>query len=171
MNLLFVNLLFSERIVQALCWTLVHSLWQGVLLAVLTGLAILLTRRSGPVLRYGLFSTLFFLFFLGSCLTFLRQWDLAGRSAASGVVIPAEYRVSAATAVEKGEHGVLVLPLNRNWTDGVANYFNAHAYIIVAIWFVFFSFRLARITAQLGAQQRLRHYRGHPPSVYWTDRL
>ncbi len=171
MNLLFASLPFNERIIKALSWTLVHSLWQGALLAVLTGLTILLTRRSGPVLRYWLFSALFFLFFLGSCLTFLRQWERAGVSAASGIVIRTEDRVPAGTAVARGEHDVTVLPMYVNWTDRVGNYFNEHAYIIVTVWLVFFCFRLARITAQLGVQQRLRHYRVHSPSVYWTERL
>jgi bla regulator protein BlaR1 len=171
MNLLFVNLPFNERIIQALCWTLVHSLWQGVLLAVLTGLAILLTRRSGPVLRYGLFSALFFLFFLGSCLTFLRQWDRAAGSAGSGIVIRTEERVAGGSVAEQEDHGLTVLPVYRNWMDRAGNYFNEHAYLIVAVWLVFFSFRLARITAQLGAQQRLRHYRVHSPSLYWTERV
>jgi bla regulator protein blaR1 len=171
MNLLFISLPFSERIVQALCWTLVHSLWQGLLLAFATGLVILLTRRSGPVLRYGLFSALFFLFFLGSCLTFLGQWDRAGGSVTSGIVIRTEDRVLAGTTVEKGINDVTVLPVYGNWVDRVVNYFNAHAFFIVALWLVLFSFRLMRITAQLGAQQRLRHYRVHSPSAYWRDRL
>ena len=44
--------LLSESIVQAVCLTLAHSLWQGILLAMLTAMIILLTKRSTAVRRY-----------------------------------------------------------------------------------------------------------------------
>src|SRR5579863_3107973 len=44
--------LLPENIAQALCRTLVHSLWQGLILAMLTGLVMLLTRKSSAAKRY-----------------------------------------------------------------------------------------------------------------------
>jgi hypothetical protein len=38
--------LFSNNIAKALCWTLIHSLWQGLLLAFVTG-AIVVLKKIG----------------------------------------------------------------------------------------------------------------------------
>jgi len=66
--------LLPENIAQALCRTLLHSLWQGLILAMLTGLIMLFTRRSSAAKRYRwlvgmlyLFSISFF-FTLAACL-------------------------------------------------------------------------------------------------------
>src|ERR1700722_8256169 len=57
----------SANIAQALCLTLAHSLWQGIALAVLAAMIILLTKNARPVTRYswlvaslGLFTLSFF---------------------------------------------------------------------------------------------------------------
>src|SRR6266481_2160018 len=52
------------NISQALCQTLVHSLWQGALLALLSGFVMVLTKRSGAALRYRLLTGLLLLFTL-----------------------------------------------------------------------------------------------------------
>jgi bla regulator protein blaR1 len=46
MYFLFINPLFADKIIQALCWMLVHSLWQGLLLALLAGIFMLATKKS-----------------------------------------------------------------------------------------------------------------------------
>lgn len=171
MNLLFINLPVNERIIQALCWTLVHSLWQGLLLAIVTGVVILSTRRSAPSLRYGLFSALFFLFILGTCFTFIRQWDHAAAAGRGEVRLRIEDQPLTGGTVGSGVDDVLALPAHPGLMDGMVNYFNEHAYLIVALWFIICSARLVKIMAQLGTVQRLRHYRVHAPSEYWTKRL
>ena len=70
MRVTFLLSLFREDIVRALFWTLVHSLWQGLALAILTGLVILFTRRSAPVLRYTMLLGLLCLFIAGVGITF-----------------------------------------------------------------------------------------------------
>ena len=49
-----------QVLVQALCWTLLHSLWEGLVAAVLAGAVVLVTKRHSAVLRYTLLTTVFF---------------------------------------------------------------------------------------------------------------
>ena len=50
-----------QVLVQALCWTLLHSLWEGLIAAVLAGAVVILaTKRHSAVLRYTLLTTVFF---------------------------------------------------------------------------------------------------------------
>jgi hypothetical protein len=42
----------SDQLVGALCNTLMHSLWQGILLAAIAGLIVICTRKASSALRY-----------------------------------------------------------------------------------------------------------------------
>jgi len=46
--------LLPDHIAQALCRTLIGSVWQGLILAMLTGLAILFTKKTSAAKRYSL---------------------------------------------------------------------------------------------------------------------
>jgi bla regulator protein blaR1 len=61
-------------IARAICWTLVHSLWQGMLAAVLAGIIILLTRKSRPALRHNLLAAILLLFLGVAGATFMWQF-------------------------------------------------------------------------------------------------
>jgi bla regulator protein BlaR1 len=69
-----------ETIIRALCWTLLHSLWQGLILAVLAGLVMLLTKRARSSVRYTLLAAMMLGFLVISGATFVREMrvDVAG---------------------------------------------------------------------------------------------
>ena len=73
MKLIFVNDLFISKTMQAICWTLIHSLWLGLLLAIITGLVIVCTKKSGSSLRYNILTCLFITFLVSVFFTFLLQ--------------------------------------------------------------------------------------------------
>src|SRR5882762_4359721 len=62
MQLLSVNDIFSGKIAQALCWMLVHSLWMGLVLTVVTGIIMLSTKKQSAQLRYNLLAASLVLF-------------------------------------------------------------------------------------------------------------
>jgi bla regulator protein BlaR1 len=66
----------QNELVLALCWTLIHSLWQGLLLAILTGAVMIGTRKSNARKRYGLLTFLFFLFIAVAVVTFVKELNL-----------------------------------------------------------------------------------------------
>ena len=47
-----ISLPFSESMIQAFGWTLIHSLWQGTLLALLAALSFYMLRKAKPNARY-----------------------------------------------------------------------------------------------------------------------
>src|ERR1700749_3912799 len=65
----------SDHTIHAICWTLIHSLWMGLAIALLSGLVIALTRRSGAALRYNLLCGILVLFTLSVSITFcIEMW-------------------------------------------------------------------------------------------------
>ena len=134
MQLILLNQILSENFLRAFCWTLIHSLWEGMLLAMVAGMIMVMTRKASPAIRYNLFSSLFLLFITISSLTF--YWQLGvneGSIIANG---PAGNYLSGNPAE--------TTPLNPGTagSGGFANflnqsiaYLNEHA-SIAAIWFI-----------------------------------
>ena len=70
MKLLTIAIL-SDHLVNAIGGTLLHSLWQGLVLVGLTGLIMIVTRSSKPSARYNLLVVTLFSFFVISVITFI----------------------------------------------------------------------------------------------------
>src|ERR1700723_492934 len=65
-----LNQWFSGHQVKAICWTLIHSLWIGLIIALLCGIIIAVTRKSVAALRYRLFCGLLILFVASMAVTY-----------------------------------------------------------------------------------------------------
>lgn len=70
--------------IQVICWVLIHSLWQGAVLAVAAGCILAGTRRLAAAVRYRLLGGLLFLFLAACGLTFLYELYLAGEIGGTG---------------------------------------------------------------------------------------
>jgi bla regulator protein blaR1 len=179
MNMVAIQQLFSDSIIQAFCWTLVHSLWQGLLMAILGGLLVLITRKAAPSIRYNLFSILFILFFLAAGTTFLLEWqaaskagEISGSASAGGpVVSPVNYAAGFAAPGKMTAGNVSDPGTFQRLTERFIGYFDEHAPLVVLIWFILFSAQFARMLANLGKIHRIRNYRTTLPSLYWQERI
>jgi hypothetical protein len=82
---------------HALFYTLLHSLWQGILLAIAAGLTLTLTKRSTSQARYILLCGLLVLFVTGTILTFYCETSLVGQSDEKSTNVYADYHSAAST--------------------------------------------------------------------------
>lgn len=64
----------SDKLLHALGWTLVHSIWQLLLVAGVLWLALKLARKASPALTYGMGVGALMLSFLATLATFLYLW-------------------------------------------------------------------------------------------------
>lgn len=172
MYLLFATELFSSEMTQALCWTLLHSLWQGMVMVVIAGILLYITRRSGAALRYNLMILLFGTFMLTACSTF--SWQLYAAYHQSAAVSPDLTNVM--TALTIGQHSLYgndtaVVHDVKYYTELFYTYFNKHAALLVTVWFLLFCMKLVRIAAGLAHVQRLKQYKTHSPAAWWTNRM
>jgi len=62
--------MIENTLFHAISWTLIHSIWQGFILALFAGMVVHLTKKWTSALRYLLFAFLFVGFIIGSGLTF-----------------------------------------------------------------------------------------------------
>src|SRR5580704_3878957 len=85
MHLSLMDILLSDGTARAVCWTLVHSLWEGLFVALLAGLIILATHRRSAALRYNLLAADLLLFVLIAGATFFYETSRDGRLPATGM--------------------------------------------------------------------------------------
>jgi beta-lactamase regulating signal transducer with metallopeptidase domain len=64
----------SDKLLHALGWTLVHSIWQLLVVAGVLWLALKVARKSSPALTYGMAVGALMLSFLATLATFLYLW-------------------------------------------------------------------------------------------------
>jgi beta-lactamase regulating signal transducer with metallopeptidase domain len=170
MKMFLMNGLISNEMMQALCWTLLHSLWQGLVLAIIAALIIMITRKSAPALRYNLLSVLFILFIVATAFTFIQQINITNSGQPETVwkapvtgSVSNTYIIPGYTSVSEAAQPGLA--------ENIVQYFNEHASLIVAIWFILFLAKLLRILSNIGYVQRIRHYKTSEPPPYWKQRI
>src|SRR5688572_23307008 len=147
MKMLFMNGLISDKMMQAFCWTLLHSLWQGLLLAIIAALIIMITRKSAPSLRYNLLLVLFILFIVAAAFTFRLQITIANNDL-PGKIWRAAEPVSNTQIIH--DNTILSASTQPGFVELTVRYFNEHASLIVAIWFILLLAKLVRILSNLG---------------------
>jgi beta-lactamase regulating signal transducer with metallopeptidase domain len=147
--------IISERALTALTWTLVHSLWQGCLLAIAAGAVLVCSRRVSSHIRYVLLTSLLFLFISVVVLTFLGQWTGSGgeREPTSAQFLQT---FQATGTPDNGITKYQQVSATANWMAGARDFLDMHASWIVCAWFVVFSFRFIRLFTSVRDLRRLR---------------
>lgn len=162
-----------EEVKHAICWTLIHSLWLGILAAMLAGVVILYTRKLPVVIRYRLLATDLLLFVLAVGATFCYELR---RGVSEAVGVEVTERPFANVSRPLVDHQPLESYRSsvdyHPWLDyrPVVNYLNQHAFIIVDIWLICLFVQLSRLMAGLYGIGRLRRT-GTKPSSKWNDTL
>src|SRR5215208_3974212 len=70
---MFFNSFFTDTFLQALCRTFIHSLWQGIVAAIIAGFILLCTRKSSALLRYNLLGLVLAGLVLTNIITLIRE--------------------------------------------------------------------------------------------------
>lgn len=121
--------------IEAVCLTLMHSLWQGLIAAILAGVILLSTRKSKPVLRYNLLATLMLMFVAGAALTFWMVLAPYTASSAAQVVFTKAWLTPVGSSKTQEAASVV---MQMNPLAQVVGFFSRNAQVIVAVWLTIF---------------------------------
>ncbi|MEP7141489.1 MAG: M56 family metallopeptidase [Ferruginibacter sp.] len=166
MPLLFSIPVFREDIIRALSWTLIHSLWQGMLLAMFAACVVFFTKKAAPALRYNLLTGALLIFITGVLATFSSQ-VISNAPIVPGVPeIPASTMISLQPVITP-----LVAENKLSIADKAVEYFNANAAWIVLTWLFIILLRCARLTAGLYGVYQLKRRQTISPGEYWNNRI
>lgn len=171
MQLLFMKEWLPDNIIRAICWTLIHSLWQGLILAALAGLLVLFARKSVAAFRYNMLAVLFFLFMGVVAFTFI--YELNGPANSNNIVdlTQAAQPKQTVNQLSLPDNPVTMVNAEAGYITRFTSYFNQHASLFVAIWFLVFLAKAVKLMGGLVYVQRIRHYKTHKPGHYWTSRM
>lgn len=146
--------LSTNRFIQSFSWMLLHSLWQGLLLAVLAAAVLLLTGKAKATQRYNLLLLLFGGFVTACIVTFIREW-------------------SSSAPVLTTHTAQLPFRMNvyKEMMQSAIHYFSANAPVVVLLWGVLFIYRVVKtMGAWLYIQQARTRYVYTAP-VHWQEKL
>jgi len=79
--------IFSSEVMYALSWTIMHSIWQGLIIAIVLALFIKLTPRLRANTKYVISCIAMLLLFTLSAITFYSYYELEGTYAAFETVL------------------------------------------------------------------------------------
>ncbi|GAB2959881.1 hypothetical protein GCM10027048_29120 [Hymenobacter coalescens] len=163
----WLETLLTPALVRAVGYTILHSLWQGAVVALaLAGLMLVLRRHSAQV-RYRVTAGALGLVLLLAGVTFLRYYwsalplNAAPDAAASYTTFSA---AEAAAPVAVAAEG----PLS---AKAVLRYLEQHLPLLVTLWFLGLLTMTLRLLGGLAYVQRLRHYGTRPLGLLWQNRL
>ena len=160
-----------DTILRAVCWTLLHSLWQGLILAMVAGIIMVLSKKASSALRYNLLCTLMILFLAVGGYTFYRQLNIATaegpgiNNGDAAIGIKAAEGIALSTTPQNTSHAL------QNGIASLEQYFNTHASLVVVTWFIIFLARFVKVLSGLVYAQRIRHYQASPAPPEWQQRL
>lgn len=143
--------IFGHSAMDALGWAVLHSVWQGALVALLFGGLLFVLRKKSALTRYYLAGGLLFSMALCFALTFGYYWE-ANSSAQTGEIAQ--------------EKAINFIVLNAKLADSEASlletfqqYFAAHLPAISTLWFLGFTVFVTRWLGGWAYVQRLKNYR------------
>jgi beta-lactamase regulating signal transducer with metallopeptidase domain len=155
---------FSNEFVAALGWSLLHSLWQGALIALLLGIVLLFLQKRSSNLRYTLAASSLGLTLIAFFGTFA-------------------YLFNAAKSQQQAFNDTLYIVTQENYTEfanQIGNqslfsifleYFNQHLPIIVVFWLLGVLVLSLRFLGGLSYLKRLRYTQNQEIGEHWQERL
>ncbi|MEO6356354.1 MAG: hypothetical protein ABIU77_08010, partial [Ferruginibacter sp.] len=143
MGLLFLSEIVGEMI-QALSWTLVHSLWQGMLLSVIAAIIVFATRNTSPQVRYNLLTAALLVFIVAVSTTFCLQLVKAKQLIDTAPFVPADQTQITPPALQpmQAENKLSIM-------DTMVAFVDSHANNIVMAWLLIIALQLIRLSADL----------------------
>ena len=159
---------FSDRAINAICWTLIHSLWIGLIVAVFAGLLIALTNRSSANLRYRLLFGLLALFVVSTGMVL--WYELNNNHPLT---------VEARPAAEIYERKVTIISpdtvshtvIGHSFADQLTGFFNRQAGWIFLAWLLCFALKSVKMIGGLLYVHRIRHQNIHSVGEEWRGKI
>jgi beta-lactamase regulating signal transducer with metallopeptidase domain len=163
--------LLSDHLIDTLGWTLVHSLWQGALVALGAALLLVFMRSFRPQTRYLVGVMALLLMFGMSVVTFVglyRSGLQVNTQTAYAVQPTAVTAAGESTAVENQQSGA---SLFTTVTTFFRDYFRRHLPLIVTVWLLGMLVLVLKFLGGFLFNMRLKTQHNRPLPGTWQKRM
>ncbi|MEH3113937.1 M56 family metallopeptidase [Pedobacter terrae] len=161
--------LLPKNWLHALGATLFHSLWIGVILALLAGLVMFTSRKASAIWRYNLLTACLGLFVVAIGFTFYQELQQSDHHTQSHAVHQIGINLPMAIADQQAITNVqqdMYLGLSR-----ILSLWNAYAYQIVLVWFLIICGKSIQLMVGLNGVYHLRNYKTYAAGKKWDEKL
>ncbi|MBN1953378.1 MAG: pentapeptide repeat-containing protein [Bacteroidales bacterium] len=161
--------LLGSSLVHAIGWTLIHSIWQISIWAILAAAILLLTHRKNANIRYGLLASVFLGICITSSVTFKKQYTKTGLVTETAALTPETSPSAENSHLPEASHPAITSTdtqqhtpkqhksarkLSLHWFQ---DYFDQHLPAIVTLWLLGFLLFFLRYAGSIAWIMRLKH--------------
>jgi bla regulator protein BlaR1 len=146
--------LLSENLLYALGWTVIHSIWQGILIAVLLAFVLLSMEKKTARTRYAVANFGLFALLLTSIITFCLL-----------------YQKAPAMSLEEAFLVETSVQSEVNFWQNFTNYFNQNLPLIVSVWLMGVVFFILKMLGGLLYIQHLKNNQNKPFNNFWQQKM
>lgn len=161
MEFTLINLL-PENWLHALGATLFHSLWLGIILALLAGLVMFTTRKASAKIRYNMLTICLVLFVVAIFLSFFKELQ---KPIGATVIINLPGGATDTPVIANVQHD-MYSGLNK-----ILYLWNTYAYHIVLIWFLIICGKSIQLMVGLNGVYHLRKHKTYAAGKKWDEKL
>ncbi|QRQ99671.1 M56 family metallopeptidase [Dyadobacter sandarakinus] len=165
MHFNIIHASFLSEPARAMCLAFMHSLWQGLIAAVLAGGFLMLTRKSRPAFRYNVLAFLLGMLLItnvATCLLLLSPQNASEMTGTAFISRSEIWQTGMAATGGSGSYPELFL-------QHITRFCGEHAFTIVAVWLVVFLWKSMRAAAGLWHLSTIRSRGIQVPSADWLD--
>jgi len=153
-----ITSLIPDNIAKAIAWTLIHSLWIGLLFAAVAGIIVTLSKRSAARLRYHLLCATLMAFVAVMTFTLFRE-------------IGTNSGITAATAAAAAFAPIRSIVQQSDVVRQLIAFLNQQSTVIFLIWIVFFILKSIRLTGGMLYIRKIRTRNTMAVPAQWQKKL
>lgn len=168
MQSLFATFTVSDRLLHALSWTLLHSLWQGAIIAFIAGLLFFGTGNLNARIRYNLLLGLMILFVGMTSLTFWAEWGEQEPKSKESPELISEFQHEGTIGLRVfAEPATFLLDKKQSWVQ----LFERYNGLLLFAWGLVLLFKSVKMSLDIIYIYRIRKVRTSPLEPSWNLRL
>ncbi len=161
--------IFSERLVYALGWTILHSLWQGAAISILLGLLMIAMRSYSSQSRYFASVSALLTITLLAVVTFATYYGQYRSHLPANFTL--ELPIASPTVATQASTEAPVQTASQVLFADTEIYFRQHLPLLVSVWLLGIAFLLLRFVGGYAYLQRLKSYQTRAVNDYWQGTL
>ncbi|MBL7816014.1 MAG: M56 family metallopeptidase [Saprospiraceae bacterium] len=172
---------FTKEFQYAIGWTVIHSLWQATVIAILSGVVMIAFRKKTAQLRYWIHNFALYSVLFASIVTFgiyfkdaknglfFKQTEQTA-AAADNTKVTVETLNQLKVSIETGNE-TAATPANSSplSIEGMKAYFDEHIYFVVLIWLLGVGLFILKLLGGVSYVYYLRLQHNFPVDEYWLD--
>lgn len=168
MQLLFATFTVSERLLHALSWTLLHSLWQGALIAFLAGILFFGAAYWSANVRYNLLLGLMVLFIAMTSFSFWREWDKTEAKSHELPVSTNKFEAKTDLIISLSDAiSTNSFDKKNNWVQ----WFERYHVLLLFIWALVLILKSIKMCLDIAYTYKVRTFKTKPAALIWSSRL